>query len=84
MRDLECRTRLPNFVLWKEDRMNMAHGVETRPAFLDHRLVEFCAGLPWSLKLHAGEKIHLWRRAMKGRLRGDHLWRRKWPFLSPG
>ena len=37
--------------------MSMAHAVEVRPAFLDHRIVEFAATLPSHLKIrgHAAE-----------------------------
>lgn len=39
----------------KEDRMNMAHGVEGRFPYLDHRLIEFCLSLPPDDKLRDGQ-----------------------------
>jgi asparagine synthase (glutamine-hydrolysing) len=80
---LEMRTRLPAFILWKEDRMNMAHGVETRPPFLDHELVEFCAGLPADVKLRGQQDKWLLRQAMRGKLKGAQVKRPKKPFFAP-
>lgn len=47
------------------DRNSMAHSVETRLPFLDHRLVEFCINLPDMKKLDSQEKMIL-RHSMKG------------------
>jgi len=49
---LEMTTRLSPYVLSScGDRMSMAHGVEGRYPFLDHRLFEFAAALPTRSRL---------------------------------
>ena len=43
---LDLRFRLPELMLPRLDKMGMAHSVEGRVPFLDHRLVEFALALP--------------------------------------
>ncbi|NRQ01177.1 asparagine synthase (glutamine-hydrolyzing) [Marinobacterium sp. xm-d-530] len=43
-------------LLQVEDRMSMAHGIETRVPFLDHKLVEFAATIPADIKFKAGKQ----------------------------
>lgn len=56
---------LPKYLHW-EDRNSMAHSVEARVPFLDHRLVEFASGLPdWFLEKDGINK-RVMREAMSG------------------
>ncbi|MBK8906494.1 MAG: asparagine synthase (glutamine-hydrolyzing) [Rhodospirillales bacterium] len=46
---------LPGDMLVKVDRMSMAHGLEVRCPFLDHRVVECAAAMPGSFKIGSGQ-----------------------------
>jgi asparagine synthase (glutamine-hydrolysing) len=59
---------LPDDILAKVDRISMAHSIEVRPPFLDHRIVEFAAMLPVHLKVNGSEQKILLRRLMQDRL----------------
>jgi len=48
-------TYLPCDLMHKVDMMSMAHGLEVRAPFLDHRVVELAAGMPIDLKLRRGQ-----------------------------
>lgn len=51
-----------------EDRNSMAHGIEARVPFLDHRLVEFCLRLGSQHKIVGGDTKRVLRQAMRGLL----------------
>jgi len=55
-------------VLVKVDRMSMAHSLEVRAPLLDHRILEFAARLPFSLKMRARQGKVLLRELAKQRL----------------
>lgn len=50
-------------LLQVEDRMSMAHGLESRVPFLDHPLIEFVASVPADVKFQGGHMKHLIKRA---------------------
>lgn len=54
MTHFDFKTLLPA-LLQVEDRMSMAHGLESRVPFLDHPLVEFAATAPANVKFLNGE-----------------------------
>ncbi len=58
-------TNLP-MLLRYEDRNSMAHGIEARVPFLDHRLVEFALRLGDQHKIVGGDTKRILRRAMNG------------------
>jgi asparagine synthase (glutamine-hydrolysing) len=80
---LELNTILPDSVLMKVDKMSMAHGLEVRPPFLDHRVVEFCYSLPTSAKLNGFTTKWLLKRAMRSRLPKGIATRAKQGFSIP-
>jgi asparagine synthase (glutamine-hydrolysing) len=66
-----------------EDRNSMAHSLEMRLPFLDHRLVEFLVSLPVSFKLRDGWTKYVARAALD-ELPARIRWRRdKQGFLTP-
>jgi asparagine synthase (glutamine-hydrolysing) len=68
---------LPDNLLYKVDRMSMAHSLEVRPPLLDHRIVEFAGRLPEHLKMRGGKQKAILKRVMKGKLPESILSRRK-------
>jgi asparagine synthase (glutamine-hydrolysing) len=74
---------LPDDILYKSDRMSMAHSLEVRPPFLDHRIVEFAARLPESLKIRGGRLKFILRELMRDRLPRPVLTRKKEGFDIP-
>jgi asparagine synthase (glutamine-hydrolysing) len=74
---------LPDDILYKTDRMSMAHSLEVRPPFLDHRIVEFASELPQRLKIRGGKQKFLLRELMRGKLPEAILHRKKTGFDIP-
>jgi asparagine synthase (glutamine-hydrolysing) len=74
---------LPDDILYKSDRMSMAHSLEVRPAFLDHRIVEFAAQLPENMKIRGGRLKFVLRELMRDRLPRPVLARKKEGFDIP-
>ncbi|GIW56012.1 MAG: asparagine synthetase B [Nitrospiraceae bacterium] len=67
-----------------DDRTAGAFGIEARPAFLDHRLVEFCYSLPWRFKIRHGWTKYLVRRYLHAHGLRTHAWRtRKLGYEAP-
>jgi asparagine synthase (glutamine-hydrolysing) len=80
---VEINTVLPDSVLMKVDKMSMAHGLEVRPPFLDHRMVEYCYSLPANLKLRGFTTKWLLKHAMEKRLPEGIAMRKKQGFSIP-
>jgi asparagine synthase (glutamine-hydrolysing) len=74
---------LPDDILYKCDRMSMAHSLEVRPPFLDPRIVDFAARLPEHLKIRGGELKSVLRRLMRDKLPAIATRRKKQGFDIP-
>ncbi|VVT03868.1 Asparagine synthase [Sphingomonas sp. EC-HK361] len=74
---------LPGDILTKMDRTSMAVSLEAREPLLDHRLIEFAATLPASMRLRRGEGKWLMKKAMERYLPRDILYRPKMGFVTP-
>lgn len=85
MLHVDAHLWLPDDLLTKMDRASMAHSLEARVPYLDHRLVEFAAQLPVDLKLKDGQGKYLLKRlAEKKRLLPrDIIYRSKQGFVLP-
>lgn len=82
---VDAITYLPDDILHITDRMSMAVSLEARTPFLDYRLVEFCAGMPGSHKIHRASRG--WKVILKktmGPILPEAIVRRpKWGFGAP-
>jgi asparagine synthase (glutamine-hydrolysing) len=81
---LEAKYLLPGYILSSQgDRMAMAHSVEGRYPFLDHRVVEFASKLPPNVKMKVLDQKHLLKRAVNGLIPESIVRRPKQPYRAP-
>lgn len=78
------KTTLEGQILnWGGDRVDMAHSLETRPAFLDHKLAELAFSLNPNMHIRNGREKWILREAVKGVLPEVLYQREKFPFMAP-
>jgi asparagine synthase (glutamine-hydrolysing) len=82
---MDLATSLADDMLVKVDRMSMAHGLEVRVPFLDHKLVEFALSLPpaWLVSPLPVEGKRLLRKVVAPYLPDDIVNRPKQGFVAP-
>ena len=80
---LEMKTRLPNDLLAKLDSMTMAHSLEGRVPYLDHRVVDLAFSIPAHLKLKYLREKYILRKAARKYLPREIVRRRKDHFFVP-
>jgi len=74
---------LADDILYKTDRMSMAHSLEVRPPFLDPRIVDFAATLPARFKIRGFRQKLVLRELMRDKLPEAILRRKKTGFDIP-
>jgi asparagine synthase (glutamine-hydrolysing) len=67
MQSLYLKTYLPTLFL-QEDKIGMAHSLESRTPLCDNELIDFALGIDFETKLHGGELKAIPRRAMRSEL----------------
>ena len=80
---LDTKTYLVGDINTKVDRASMAHSLEVREPLMDHKLVEWLASLPSSLKIKGQEGKFVFKKAMEPLLPDDVLYRPKMGFAVP-
>lgn len=81
--EFDQRYYLADDILYKVDRMSMAHSLEARPPFLDSRIVDFSARLPQKFKLKGAQSKYILRCLMQDKLPPNILRRPKIGFDIP-
>ena len=80
---VDTNTWLPDELLIKADKMTMANSVELRVPFLDHKVLEFAAGLPRNQKVRRWTMKYLAKKALRGYVPEEIVARRKAGFPVP-
>jgi asparagine synthase (glutamine-hydrolysing) len=83
MTQLELSYRLPELLLMRVDKMTMAHSIEARVPFLDHRMVESAYAMPAHWKLEGGRTKSLFKDAVRGLIPDRVIDRTKVGFGAP-
>jgi len=80
---VDLLTYLPSDLLVKVDIASMAHSLETRSPFLDHKVVELAGRMPVHLKLRAFKSKYILKKAFADLLPAEILNRGKMGFGVP-
>ncbi len=79
----DFKIRLPGDTLTRMDRTSMAVGLELREPLLDHRLVDFAAHLPSSLRIRGRSGKWLMKKALRHHVPHEALQRRDFDLVPP-
>ncbi|AKN30594.1 asparagine synthase [Clostridium carboxidivorans P7] len=67
-------------LLNRKDRMSMSNSLEVRVPFADYRLVEYAFNIPSHIKFYKDREKGILRKALKGILPDDIIYRKKSPY----
>lgn len=67
-------------LLTRKDRCSMAHGLEVRVPFCDHRIAQYAYNIPPEIKFYREREKGIVRMAMEKVLPDDVAWRKKSPY----
>jgi asparagine synthase (glutamine-hydrolysing) len=81
--EADCKNLLADQILNYSDVLSMAHSLEVRTPFLDHRLVERMFTVPPELKIHEGDTKHLLKQVARCYLPEELITRPKEGFVEP-
>lgn len=74
---------VPDYYLYRADRLGMAHSIELRVPFLDHHFVNLALSIPGAMKVANGEPKSILKRALEPVVSKDILYRKKQGFCVP-
>jgi len=80
---VDTKTWLPDDLLIKADKISMANSLELRVPFLDHKVLEFAAGLPINYKVRRFTTKYILKEALQGRIPQPIISRKKTGFPIP-
>jgi asparagine synthase (glutamine-hydrolysing) len=80
---VDTKTWLPDDLLVKADKMTLVNSLELRVPLLDHKVLEFAAGLPTNYKLGGFTTKYILKKAFSNKVPKEILYRRKTGFPVP-
>lgn len=80
---LDINTYLVDDLLIMADKMSMANSFELRVPLCDHKLMEFCSSIPFSVKLKNLKLKSLFKKTIEGVLPQEIIDKRKQGFMVP-
>jgi len=79
----DIKTNLLDDLLVKMDIATMANSLEGRSPFLDHKMMEFCAGIPSNIKIKGAKLKYILKKSLSKALPKEILSRGKMGFGVP-